>query len=88
MQYYRRPDVPDTQKCELCGRPMQEHGWIDQSGPDKAGHRFDNTPSNPHHAFFMPEDNRVCPGGVVVTGGAGHYASISPRDFDEIFEII
>ncbi len=89
VRYYRLPGVPGEQKCDLCDHTMHEHGWIDLSGPDKGGHRRGNVPSNPYHAFFMPEDNRVCPGGVVVTSGdSGFYASISPKDFDEVFEII
>lgn len=88
VRYYRRPDVPGDQVCELCGATMHEHGWIDLSGPDVMGRSYGNVPSNPHHAFFMPADNRVCPGGVVVNGTAGHYQSISPKDFDEIFEVI
>jgi hypothetical protein len=89
VRYYRRPDVPGEQKCDLCGCTMDEHGWIDQSAPSKNGFQFANGPTNPFHPSFMPEDNRVCPGGVVVTSGAsGYYSSISPKDFAEVFEVI
>lgn len=89
VRYYRHPGVPGEQICELCARTMHEHGWIDQSGPDLAGHRFENNLSNPYHAFFMPEDNRVCPGAMVITSGdSGYYACISPKDFDAVFEVV
>lgn len=90
VRYYRRPDVPGEQLCELCGAAMHDHGWIDLSMPTFNGTHFENNSSNPFHAFFMPEDNRVCPGGVVVTSAAalGYYASISPKDFEHVFEVV
>lgn len=29
VRYFRRPDMPDTQKCEYCGKEMLIHGWVD-----------------------------------------------------------
>ena len=28
VRYLRLPDVPGTTICDLCGRTMHEHGWI------------------------------------------------------------
>ena len=29
VRYFRRPGVPGDTICDLCGRIMHEHGWID-----------------------------------------------------------
>lgn len=29
VRYFRRPDVPGDRGCDHCGRPMNDHGWID-----------------------------------------------------------
>jgi hypothetical protein len=32
VRYFRHPEVPGEEKCFKCGKPMQDHGWIDQGG--------------------------------------------------------
>ena len=29
VRYFRRPDVPGTQRCRVCKQQMNDHGWID-----------------------------------------------------------
>ena len=29
VRYYRHPAIDGTQKCEICGDIMHNHGWID-----------------------------------------------------------
>lgn len=36
VRYYRRPDVPGSSACEVCGKPHHDHGWIDTL---EQGHR-------------------------------------------------
>lgn len=31
VRFFRNPDVSGTSKCEKCGEPMHEHGWIDET---------------------------------------------------------
>lgn len=30
VRHFRRPDVDGRSLCRTCGRPMHDHGWIDQ----------------------------------------------------------
>jgi hypothetical protein len=34
VRYFRHPDVKGSQVCDLCGKTMHEHGWIDQESPE------------------------------------------------------
>lgn len=29
VRFFRRPDVPGVSSCSECGRPFDDHGWID-----------------------------------------------------------
>lgn len=29
VRYFRRPDAPGGAACNLCGLPLNDHGWID-----------------------------------------------------------
>jgi len=29
VRYFRHPEIPGTDICTECGKPMHEHGWLD-----------------------------------------------------------
>jgi hypothetical protein len=36
VDYFRHPDISGDTQCEICGRRMHDHGWIDTL---EGGHR-------------------------------------------------
>lgn len=34
VRRFSHPDVKGSQVCDLCGKTMHEHGWIDQESPE------------------------------------------------------